>query len=174
MPQVGRAGLIAAARAGDLSAAEALLSTCQPDIRRYARRQCHAASDIDDAVQEVLLILYRRVHELRAVEAFSHWLFRVVDRVCLRLGRRLLRLPPSPLEEVEARLGLATRSDPELRLDLAAAIQSLPLPYREAILLRDVEELTIAEIAGRLSITKAAAKARLHRARALVREYILQ
>jgi RNA polymerase sigma-70 factor (ECF subfamily) len=44
--------------------------------------------------------------------------------------------------------------------------------YREVLLLRDAEELTIEEIAEHLAITRLAVKARLHRARVLVREYL--
>ena len=49
--------LLDAARAGDVSAIERLLAVCQPDIRRYAQRNC-LISDVDDAVQESLLVLF--------------------------------------------------------------------------------------------------------------------
>jgi DNA-directed RNA polymerase specialized sigma24 family protein len=48
----------------------------------------------------------------------------------------------------------SSRPAAELRLDLAAAIQSLPIHYRETIVLRDIEELTIDEIAARLDTTR--------------------
>lgn len=68
---------------------------------------------------------------------------------------------------------LSQRPNDDLRLDLANALESLPPNYLEMILLRDFEELTISEICARLSITAATAKARLRRARLLVREYLL-
>ena len=49
---------------------------------------------------------------------------------------------------------------------------SLPDMYREVILLRDMEQLTIAEAADRLRITREACKSRIHRGRALLREYL--
>jgi RNA polymerase sigma factor (sigma-70 family) len=60
-----------------------------------------------------------------------------------------------------------------LRVDLANALESLPAHYLEVVLLRDFEELTIAEIGERLSEPQGAIKSRLHRARELVREYML-
>ena len=72
--------LLDAARAGDVSAIERLLAVCQPDIRRYAQRNC-LISDVDDAVQESLLVLSRKVGSLRAAAAFSSWLFAIVRRV---------------------------------------------------------------------------------------------
>ena len=53
------------------------------------------------------------------------------------------------------------------------ASQSLSPSHREVLLLRDLEDLTIGEIAGRLGVTREAAKSRLRRARTLVREYLL-
>ena len=79
--------LIEAARGGDAEALVSLIAIAQPDIRRYAARNCRAA-DIDDAVQETLLLLYRRLGTLRAVTSFSAWLFAVARRACLRLLRR--------------------------------------------------------------------------------------
>lgn len=98
-------GLIEAARGGDEKALLSLIAVAQPDIRRYAARNCRAA-DIDDAVQETLLLLYRRVGTLRA--------------------------------------------------------------------LRDIEELSIDEIAAVLGLTRESVKARIHRARMLIREYLIR
>lgn len=61
---------------------------------------------------------------------------------------------------------------PDLRSDLAAAIQSLPGKYREAIILRDFEEYSISEIAQSLRLTRGATKSRIHRGRQMIREYL--
>lgn len=61
---------------------------------------------------------------------------------------------------------------PDLQSDLAAAIQSLPGKYREAIVLRDFEENSITEIAKDLRITREATKSRIHRGRQMIREYL--
>ena len=60
----------------------------------------------------------------------------------------------------------------DLRIDLVRALESLPDMYREVILLRDMEQLTIGEAAERLRITREACKSRIHRGRALLREYL--
>lgn len=162
--------LILAAQTGDPAAITRLLAVCQADARRYARRHCHA-SDVDDAVQESLLIVSRKVKGLKAAAAFSSWLFVVIKRECRRLERIMFKHEPLEDELVEQQL--AQRSDDALRVDLANALESLPAHYLEVILLRDFEELTIAEIAARLGEQTGAIKSRLHRARELVREYLL-
>jgi RNA polymerase sigma factor (sigma-70 family) len=162
--------VFAAARSGDSTALAQLLQVAQPDIRRYAQRSC-TISDVDDAVQEVLLILSRYVMTVRHAAALSAWLFRVAKRECRRLARSTLRLDPWEESKVDAFVD--SRSPERLRLDLTAALESLPAHYRDIIVLRDFEERTIGEIAERLGISRAAVKSRLHRARQLTREYLL-
>jgi RNA polymerase sigma factor (sigma-70 family) len=164
-------GLIEAARGGDEKALVSLIAAAQPDIRRYAARNCRAA-DIDDAVQETLLLLYRRVGTLRAVTSFSAWIFAVARRACHRLLRMSVGIPETPVDGAEARLAHLRPED--LRIDLSRAIQSLPEHYREVILLRDIEELSIDEIAEVLRLTRESVKARIHRARMLIREYLVR
>lgn len=163
-------GLILAAQTGEPAAIERLLAVCQADARRYARRHCQA-SDVDDAVQESLLTVARKVQGLKAAAAFASWLFVVIKRECKRLERMMFR--HEPLDDELAEGQLALRTDHALRIDLAHALESLPAHYLEVVLLRDFEELTIAEIADRLQENAPAIKSRLHRARELVREYLV-
>jgi RNA polymerase sigma-70 factor (ECF subfamily) len=166
--------LLRTAIAGDRQALHTLLSAAQPSIRRYAQRSCGHADDVDDAIQETLILLYRRVGALRAIGAFSGWLLTIVKRECLRLARRGLGLRSADdVAQHEDSPMLAAKPADDLRLDLHAAIDSLPPHYREVLLLRDFLELTIDEIATELALTRESAKARLHRARAMVREYLL-
>lgn len=162
--------LLEAARLGDTTALDHLLRICQPDVRRYAFRHC-LVSDVDDAVQETLLIVTHRLRSLRVVAAFSGWLFQIVRRECRRLERRLFRF--DPYDEKKMEVWLATRPDEGIQLDLVGALESLPEHYREVILLRDFHEMTIREIAAQLRLSTPATKSRLHRARELVREYLL-
>ena len=140
--------LIEAARRGDVTALDRLLVVAQPDIRRNAWRTCMRASDVDDAVQDTMSLIARRVGTLRLAASFTAWMFAIVRRECLRMakGRSLSR---EPIDELEERLQPVARSDSDLHLDLAGAIASLPEHYRRALILRDVEEFTIGEIAAR-------------------------
>lgn len=161
----------AAAQSGDPAALEVLLRQLQPDIRRYARRQCHRSSAIEDVVQEALIVLYRRMGNVRDAAALGGWILRVVTRLCLLPVLGLIRRAEELAERHEA-AHFARMPQDELRIDLARALESLPQIYREVILLRDLEQLTITETAARLKITREAAKSRIHRGRALLREYL--
>jgi RNA polymerase sigma-70 factor (ECF subfamily) len=163
--------MIEAARGGDREALLSLLAAAQPDIRRYARTSCQKADDVEDAVQETLWLLYRRVGTLRTLTSFSGWLLAVVRRECSRLAHKMFE-HHTPLEEIEDDGRFAHRSQDDLRIDLCHAIQSLPEHYREVVLLRDIEEMSIDEIAATLNQTRESVKAKLHRARGMIREYL--
>lgn len=153
---------------GDPAALELLLRRMQPDVKRYARRYC-MASDIDDAVQEALMRLTQRLPQLRLAAALSGWLMTTVKRECMRLAHVVLRhdaLDDKVLSQ------LAYRTDDGLRMDISRALESLPQHYRQVVLLRDMEALTLQEIADCTGETVACVKSRLHRARALVREHL--
>ncbi|MGO4381262.1 RNA polymerase sigma factor [Pseudoduganella sp. RAF53_2] len=162
--------VLQAAHGGDPAALEQLMALCQPDIRRYAQRSC-LISDVDDAVQEVLLVLSRRLSSLRVLAAFSGWLFKVVQRECHRLTR--VTTGWDPWDDERAEQWLAAHDNAGLRVELIRALESLPRDYLQVVLLRDFEEMSMDEIAQELGITVAAAKSRLHRARAMAREYLV-
>jgi RNA polymerase sigma factor (sigma-70 family) len=161
--------LLESACQGDLAAMEQLLALCRPDLRRIAQSQCARSVDPDDAVQESLLLIFRRIGALRTFASFPAWTFSIVRRECQRLLRSMhgevaLPEPDHPL--------FAYTDQYDLRRDLATAIQSLPEKYREAIILRDFEEFSITEIANQLLLTREAVKSRIHRGRQMVQEYL--
>lgn len=162
--------LFDAARLGDPQAIAHLLETAQPDIRRYARVTCRSSADAEDATQEALWILFRHVGTIRSLLAFSAWLFSVVRRECLRLARKAGLAPA--IDDAEMEAALLARPEADLRLDVAAAFEALPPHYRDVALMRDVKEMTIDDIAAVLGASRQTVKARLHRARALMREYL--
>jgi len=128
--------LIAAAQAGSEDALLELLCLCQPQLRRYANRQC-ASDDVEEAVQDALWLLYRRIGALRTIGAFSAWLFQIIRRECLRRARKRHDFVELDEREVSA-LADDGRSDEDLRIDLSRAISGLPQNYREILILRDI------------------------------------
>ncbi|MCK7595261.1 RNA polymerase sigma factor [Pseudomarimonas salicorniae] len=161
---------IEAARLGDAQALARLLGARRRQVIRYAERHC-VVHDVEDAVQETLLIASRSIRRLRAAVALNGWLFRIVKRECDRMKRfwRTHVFDYAPERELEQPV---VQPVDALRHDLVRAIESLPQHYRDVVLLRDAQELTIDEICEVLDLSREAAKARLHRARVLLREYL--
>jgi RNA polymerase sigma factor (sigma-70 family) len=158
------------ARDGDLFALERVLTRSRQDLRRFAEFHC-AINDMEDAVQDSLFIISRKLGDLRNLEVYTSWLFRIIKRECYRYKRAKAALLSVPITE-----DIAGPHYPEqkgLAQDVAKAMKALPEHYRQIILLRDLDGLSIQEIMDKLQLSKEATKARLHRARALAREYLM-
>ena len=95
----------------------------------------------------------------------------MVTRLCMLPMLALIQGAEALSERHEAE-NFAQRSRNDLRIDLTRALESLPEIYREVILLRDMEQLTIGEVADHLGITREACKSSIHRGRMLLREYL--
>lgn len=161
--------VIAAAQEGDARAAAALVSGSHPHVQRFARSLCASPQDAEDAAQEALIILYRKIGMLRASGALASWMFRIVRNECLRRSRSMLRndgpvpdtVVPSSEEEALRRLEVDR---------VAAAITALPADQRRVLIMRDIQGHSGRVVAESLGLSTAAMKSRLHRARATVRQ----
>lgn len=158
-----------AARDGNDAALQVVLARSRQDLKRFAEYHC-GINDVEDAVQESLLLVSRKICDLRAVEAYTSWLFRIVKRECNRLKRAMRHIVLKPeIEEID---GPHHPPPNSILRDVSAALAAMPEHYREVILLRDVEGFTVAELAEHLHLHPEAAKARLHRARSLARQLL--
>lgn len=125
-------------------------------VHGIARRQF--PEEADDITQAVFLHLARRAGELRRHRSPAGWLFRATQHCCRNAQRtRLRRL----FHEREAGRMMGTTRENEQRETLAgaldAAIEKLPQRYREAVLLRYLQDKTLAETGAAMGITPAAA-----------------
>lgn len=173
---------LAAARAGDPDALDALLRQYQPRIYRFGLRMCRDEEDAKDVLQETLFAAARSLRGFRGSSSLSTWLYSIARGFCIKKRRRSKFAPQEELSLDAGSPALAV-PDPGLPLDEAlvnqeveraveAAIRALKPAYREVLLLRDVEGLTAPEVAEVLGLRVEAVKSRLHRARAEVREHL--
>ncbi|GAA4084026.1 RNA polymerase sigma factor [Nonomuraea soli] len=161
--------LIEAAQAGDQESITAVVHGAHPHVRRFAQHLCASPQDAEDAAQEALIILYRKIGSLRATGALASWLFRIVRNECLRRARLLLD------RHTEIGPGLMTSAEDEViqRLEaelVAQAIKELPDVQRRVLIMRDVLGYPGRVVAQRLGLSDAAMKSQLHRARNAVRQ----
>ncbi|GAA1558765.1 sigma-70 family RNA polymerase sigma factor [Kribbella sancticallisti] len=160
--------MIVGAQHGDLESITALVSGSHPNVRRFARSLCATPEDAEDAVQEALIILYRKIGMLRATGALASWMFRIVRNECLRRARKIRDSAPLPDAAVRS-----AEDEVIQRLEagrVAAAIAELPDDQRRVLIMRDVQGYSGRMAADVLGITTAAMKSRLHRARATVQQ----
>ena len=165
--------LVEAAQGGDLESLTAVVHGAHPHVRRFAGHLCASPQDAEDAAQEALLVLYRKIGSLRASAALASWMFRIVRNECLRRARRLLE-DSTATTDAAAAPGLAASAEDEVlgRLEaerVAEAIRALPDVQRRVLVLRDVLGHPGRTVADALGLSTAAMKSHLHRARTAVR-----
>lgn len=125
--------------------------------------------EAEDLTHEALTVVLERWDRVRGMESPSAYLYTVAINLHRRRVRRLLRrviLHPDPGRNI-ARPG--PEAEVEARSDVVAALSTLPVKLREALVLSEYLELDSAELGRRLEIAPSSARARVHRARAAVR-----
>ena len=159
--------------AADPDAAGRLLSERVPALVRFARsltRDHHAAEDL---AQEAILRAYERRAELADVHDLDAWLRRVVHNLAVDRARRGREITVESVEErwmsdeytVDTAAVVAAA---ETREEIEDALTRLPVIYRTAVVLHDIEGLTVREIAELSDVDLPAAKQRLRRGRMMM------
>lgn len=163
-------------RAGEVALFEVLVRRYDQRLYRTARAILGDDSDVEDVVQDAYLRAYAHLGQFAGRSQFGTWLMRIAVNVALartRHGDDRKKLRDLEATTLRAPTDLEQRAaDREFQTMLEAAIDGLPAPFRVVFMLRDVEQLSIAETAAILQIKSQTVKTRLHRARALLRKSI--
>ncbi|MFC9701191.1 RNA polymerase sigma factor [Streptomyces sp. NPDC056943] len=166
--------LIKAAQNGDIASLTTVVLESQPHVRKFALSLCASPQDAEDAAQEALIILYRKIGTLRASGALASWMFRIVRNECLRQLRLLAARrdeAPDPGPEAAAEPSAEESALHRLEVErIAAAVSALPRDQRQVLIMRDVQGLPGRTVANALGLSSAAMKSRLHRARGSLRD----
>lgn len=164
----------------------ALFENEAPRVHALARRIC-SGRDADDLVQDTFLNAFRAIDQLADPENPRPWLYAIAHRACQRLRRRRAGEPqhldsfddllPQPEATLPDFSGL--HADPHSDLLRAEArelveqgIAELPEAFRIPLLLADIAELKVSEIAAILDLEEATVKTRIHRARLKLRQIL--
>jgi RNA polymerase sigma-70 factor (ECF subfamily) len=161
--------LVAAFQAGDADAFAQIVGAHHSSLTAEARRRLRSTGDAEDAVQETLLRAYLALDRFGGDYHLHAWLSRILANVCADAGARQaaeLRLVDrmgAPQEDAPpADEGV---EDAEQQRAVKEAVDSLPESYRMAFILREIEEFSYAQVADKMGISEANARARVHRAR---------
>jgi RNA polymerase sigma-70 factor, ECF subfamily len=182
--------LIREAKSGDRSAFTLLVKRYEDTVFRFSLKLCRDREKAEETLQDTFINVYRKLGSFDGKSKFSTWLYTVVANNCLmkRRKRKLQELEESlelldhPASSPDGRFThqVARWEDSpadillgkELRHLLDASILKLPEIYRAVFILRDVEGKSNEETARVLGISQEAAKSRLRRARAFLREQL--
>jgi RNA polymerase sigma-70 factor (ECF subfamily) len=149
-------------------------------LYNFARWLTDNSNDAEDLIQETYLKALRRFASFQRGTNFRAWMFQILKNTFLSSRSKLERRVTVAMDEEEGGPELAVdMQTPETILTnrsnsqmVQRAIDDLPVHYREALLLSDVEEMSYQEIAEILSIPIGTVMSRLARARKAVRELL--
>jgi RNA polymerase sigma-70 factor, ECF subfamily len=176
--------MIASILAGDRELYHKLIQPYELSVYRMAMSFVKNETEAEDVAQEAFLKAFRNLANFRGESKFSTWLISITLNEARRRLRRqsVVRMesldePPEEGGKVSPALLRDWREIPsealerrEVRALLQSAIEHLSPIYREVLVMRDIEELSIEETAGTLAISISSVKVRLHRARIMLQK----
>jgi RNA polymerase sigma-70 factor (ECF subfamily) len=179
--------LVAAAKAGDISAFETLVGRYERKIFRLTQNITQNREDAEDAMQEAFLKAFEHLQAFEGNSRFYTWLVRIaVNQALMKLRKRRPNVV-SLDEEVDTGEDMVPRevedwgpspadryAQTELSEILTKVIGELDPPFRIVFQLRDIEELSTEETADALGLSVPAVKSRLLRARLKLRQTLNQ
>jgi len=158
------ATLVAAARGGDRESFNELYRRHAGLVRGVLLARSHYV-DVPDLLQDVFVTAWTRLATLRDGQAFASWVVTIARNHALSKVRQ--RVTFAELTDVPD-----TSTPPDETFELLEMISTLPIAYRETLLLRFVEGMTGPEIARRTGLAEGSVRVNLHRGMQLLRSQI--
>jgi RNA polymerase sigma-70 factor (ECF subfamily) len=175
--------LITRARNGDEAAYRVLLHKYERAVFNICLRMVRNREEAEDLAQEAFMKVFAMLDRYNPSYAFSNWLFKITSNLCIDSirKRRVSTLPmDAPMQSDQGEFERQYESpddNPSQVLDksekmklLAMAIDDLPEHYRIMIVLRHQQDLSYEEIAQSLDVPLGTVKARIHRAREMLKQ----
>jgi RNA polymerase sigma-70 factor (ECF subfamily) len=159
--------------AGDASAFEGIVRRWQGPLINMAWRYCRDRGRAEEMAQEAFIRAWRGLAHWRRESSFSSWLFALAANV---YRSELKRFPTEtlPLGSAPEPSGPASQhhelEERGRRESLRSAVLALPMRYREPVILFYFHEMNVAAAAATIGLPEGTLKARLSRARALLRQ----
>lgn len=176
------AEVVTRVRAGERPLFEILMRRYNQRLFRVARSILRDDAESEDVVQQTYVSAYLHLEQFAGTAQFSTWLTRIALNEAMGRARRRARWVEVPAdgggEPMNPRL-VDTRSPEEQAAErelthlLERAIDELPELYRVTIVMREVQQLSVAEIASCLELSEEAVKMRVHRGKAMLREALV-
>ncbi len=191
---------LAAARNGDRQAFSSLTEPHRHELLTHCYRMLGSIEDAEDQVQETFLRAWKRLNTYEGRASFRAWLYKIATNTCLDVlkaypKRNLPKENPLPVDFSDALPAARDASlwiepfpdgwlaplssNPEARYDayegislaFLVALQVLPPRQRSVLILKDVLDWSMAEIADTLEISLSSVTSLLHRARATMKQH---
>src|SRR6266480_3758396 len=159
------AELVARFRRGDRSAFATLVARHERRVYNLAYRMLGRSEDAKDVAQEAFLSCFRHLDRFRGDSAFSTWLHRIAVNACydaLRRHRDTTSLDARPVEPGS----FPDHADQTTTaIDIQRALSSVPPDFRVVVVMHEIQDMPLEDIASILGVPAGTVKSRLHRGR---------
>lgn len=162
-------------RGGDTGAFQELMASHEDRVFSICLRVVRNRDLALDATQDTFINVFRRIDSFDGRAKFSTWLYRVAVNSCYDLLRKEQRRQTQPMPEHVDPADLSVDDDleaVELRPELTRALGMIGEQFRDAIVLVDIEGLSIDEAADVLDVAPGTIKSRLYRGRRALAEHL--
>ncbi len=149
---------------GEEKAIRWVLDRYRERVVRLAAHVLHNSREAEDVAQEAFIKAFKQIGQFRGESGFYAWLYRIVVNICLDRMRRKSVTSELPFDETLPQT-ISVNPDIEKRLAVQQVMNSLSVPMRAALTLREVEGLDYSEIAEVLNIPVGTVRSRLNSAR---------
>ena len=156
--------LVLLAQSGDRAALEELFESIQSPLGRYVRAAAGDPATAEDVLQEVFILIYRKLYWLREPGLFRPWAYRIASREVVRQLKRRRRWPEQFADESAAEsIPAPAREEfePEVAGRLPELLARVSPASRMVLVLHYLHEMPLAEVADVLNLPLGTAKSRL-------------
>jgi len=165
--------LMRAIQKGDMVAFDTMVSRYKDRLMNVIGRMLASHEEAEDIVQETFVRVYQHRQSFNFQHCLSTWIYTIglnLARNELRKRKRFKFHEISEMKGNEKELAVEPKLPSRLPELLSEAVDTLPRKYREAFLLRDIDELPYEEVAKILNVPLGTVKSRVNRARLMLRE----
>ncbi|MGF1617112.1 MAG: RNA polymerase sigma factor [Acidimicrobiia bacterium] len=160
---------------GDHGAFEAIMRQHEDRVFSVCLRITGNRDSALDATQETFLTVFSKAGQFKGDAALGTWIYRIAVNTCYDQLRKAKRRKTDPLPEYLDPIDPSAENaidSAALRPEMQAALASLPTDFKAAIVLSDIEGMSMAEVAHALGVPPGTVKSRLFRGRRLLAEYL--
>ncbi|MBI5266861.1 MAG: sigma-70 family RNA polymerase sigma factor [candidate division Zixibacteria bacterium] len=165
--------LMRAVQHGDMVAFNTLVDRYKDRLMNVIGRMLSSTEEAEDIVQETFVRVYQHRQSFNFQHCLSTWIYTIglnLARNELRKRRKFKFFEIGDMQGNEPELSVEMKMPTRLPETIDLAVKQLPAKYREAFILRDVEEMPYEEVAKVLDVPLGTVKSRVNRARLMLRD----
>ncbi len=143
-------------------------------LHRFIQNRVGDVATADDILQEVFVKIYSKIDTLKENTKIQSWIYQITRNAIIVHFRSQKTTEELSEDYPAAEIDDVEKARQELETCLLPMIQNLPVPYRQAIMLAEINGITQKQLAEKQGISLSGAKSRVQRGRSMVKDMLLE